>query len=211
LKSEGIAKDAVVALEGDVSDAGCRVALDQSHAFGVAEPVVADRLAVGSEDRANGGVTQAFYNATVIVELGAKPSPRIGDRQQGLAGGVECECRVATEMVAAGEQADAATEDQLVESLALGILTIEIHRQRRDSDLFGLGQHARRLVGKRRQYQRHERGSDQPDGDEARRSVQDLVSANEACGAACAWSQDRCDSAHAKRRPRQTVRRACRS
>ena len=125
-RGEGVAGDAVPALERDIGRALPRIAVDQRHAFGVALAIVAQRLAVGAEDRAEHRIGQALEPPSVIVERGPEPSAGIGDRQQRSSRGIDGQRRIAAEMARLGIEIEPGPEDQLAELLAVRIVAVEI-------------------------------------------------------------------------------------
>ncbi len=144
---EGIARDPMLALEGDIGRALLGVAVDQGHAFGVAVLVIEQRLPVSSEQRTEHDIAQALERAAVIVEIGPEPGPGVGDGEQAGAGRIERERRVAAEIARLGEQVEPAPEDQLAELLALGVLAVEVDRDGGDGGRDRLVESNQRLVG----------------------------------------------------------------
>ena len=147
---KGIERDAVLALERDIGGAVARVAVDQGHAFGVAHRIVAQRLAVGAEHRAEHRIAQTFEPPPVIIESGPEPGAGIGDGEQRAAGRVERERRIAAEMAGLGVEIEPGPEDQLAELLAARIIAVEVDGDGGDGGRRRPGQHRQRLVGERR-------------------------------------------------------------
>ena len=116
---EGIAKDAVLALEGDVGRAlpGCH---RQGHAFRIAVLVVEQRLAVGAEERAEHRIAQAFQLPPVIVEVALSQVPASEMASSVVPDGIERERRVAAEVGGLGEEVEPAPKISLPNSFARG-------------------------------------------------------------------------------------------
>ena len=90
---EGVARDPVLALERHVGGALLGVAVDQRHALGIAQGIVAERLAVGAEHGPEHDIAQALQLASVIVERRLEPGAGVGDRQQRMSGRIDRHAR----------------------------------------------------------------------------------------------------------------------
>jgi len=152
-------------LEKGKSTPAAGFALDQSQPSESPELVVADRLAVGAR-MVQCGVAQALQHAAVMVELGAEPTAFIGDSPAMSCLGGEGKRRVAAEIVAAGNQAEADAEDSFRKS-AFGFSRSKSTGQR--GTVICFRPWAARSLDLWRAPATPRRGRGPPDGDEASR------------------------------------------
>ena len=81
----------MVALERHIGRPLLGIAVQEADPFCVPLAILAQRLAVFAEDRADNSLVHGFELAAVIVERGSEPRPGIGNGQDLLPRGVDDE------------------------------------------------------------------------------------------------------------------------
>ena len=151
LLGEGIAPDAVLALERHERSTLLGITVDERHAFRVAILIIGERLAVLAEQRPEHGIAQAFEHPPVIVEGCSEPGAGIRYGKERRSGGIEHHLRIAAEEARIGEEIETATIDELAKLLLVGMLAIEVDGNGGDLDRHRPVRCGRRLVGEGRE------------------------------------------------------------